>query len=81
MQTILKDAGLPYRINHRLVRGLDYYNRTVFEWVTTRLGAQGTICAGGRYDGLVAQLGGKPAPAAGSRARPRETLFSGKWSA
>lgn len=65
VQTTLKDAGLPYRINHRLVRGLDYYNRTVFEWVTTRLGAQGTICAGGRYDGLVAQLGGKPAPAAG----------------
>lgn len=65
VHTILKDAGLPYRINHRLVRGLDYYNRTVFEWVTTRLGAQGTICAGGRYDGLVAQLGGKPAPAAG----------------
>ena len=65
VQTLLKDAGLPYWINHRLVRGLDYYNRTVFEWVTTRLGAQGTICAGGRYDGLVAQLGGKPAPAAG----------------
>lgn len=65
VQAVLKDAGLPYRINHRLVRGLDYYNRTVFEWVTTRLGAQGTICAGGRYDGLVAQLGGKPAPAAG----------------
>ena len=65
VQTLLKDAGLPYRINHRLVRGLDYYNRTVFEWVTTRLGAQGTICAGGRYDGLVARLGGKPAPAAG----------------
>ncbi|NTV12050.1 MAG: histidine--tRNA ligase [Zoogloea sp.] len=65
VQAILKDAGLPYRINHRLVRGLDYYNRTVFEWVTTRLGAQGTICAGGRYDGLVSQLGGKPCPAAG----------------
>ena len=65
VQTLLKDAGMPYRINHRLVRGLDYYNRTVFEWVTTRLGAQGTICAGGRYDGLVAQLGGKSAPAAG----------------
>ncbi|TAN84652.1 MAG: histidine--tRNA ligase, partial [Gallionella sp.] len=48
-----------------LVRGLDYYNRTVFEWVTTRLGAQGTICAGGRYDGLVEQVGGKPAPATG----------------
>ena len=65
MQVFLKDAGIPYRINHRLVRGLDYYNRTVFEWVTTRLGAQGTICAGGRYDGLVEQLGGKPQPAAG----------------
>ncbi|MBN8441395.1 MAG: histidine--tRNA ligase [Thauera sp.] len=65
VQTFLKDAGVPYRINHRLVRGLDYYNRTVFEWVTTRLGAQGTVCAGGRYDGLVAQLGGKPQPAAG----------------
>lgn len=65
VQVILKDAGIPYRVNHRLVRGLDYYNRTVFEWVTTRLGAQGTVCAGGRYDGLVEQLGGKPAPAAG----------------
>ncbi|NMG64843.1 histidine--tRNA ligase [Azoarcus indigens] len=65
VQTLVKDAGIPFRVNHRLVRGLDYYNRTVFEWVTTRLGAQGTICAGGRYDGLVAQLGGKPQPAAG----------------
>jgi histidyl-tRNA synthetase len=65
VQALLKDAGIPYRINHRLVRGLDYYNRTVFEWVTTRLGAQGTVCAGGRYDGLVEQLGGKAAPAAG----------------
>ncbi|HRP95299.1 MAG TPA: histidine--tRNA ligase [Rhodocyclaceae bacterium] len=65
VQAILKDAGVPYRINHRLVRGLDYYNRTVFEWVTTRLGAQGTVCAGGRYDTLVEMLGGKPAPAAG----------------
>ena len=65
VQVFLKDAGIPYRINHRLVRGLDYYNRTVFEWVTTRLGAQGTICAGGRYDGLFEQLGGKPQPAAG----------------
>lgn len=65
VQTLLKDAGIHYRINHRLVRGLDYYNRTVFEWVTTRLGAQGTVCAGGRYDGLVEQLGGRPAPAAG----------------
>lgn len=65
VQVFLKDAGIPFRINHRLVRGLDYYNGTVFEWVTTRLGAQGTICAGGRYDGLFAQLGAKPLPAAG----------------
>ncbi|TAH44161.1 MAG: histidine--tRNA ligase [Betaproteobacteria bacterium] len=65
VQLFVRDAGIPFRINHRLVRGLDYYNRTVFEWVTTRLGAQGTICAGGRYDGLVAQLGGKSQPAAG----------------
>jgi histidyl-tRNA synthetase len=61
----LDDAGVVYRVNPRLVRGLDYYNFTVFEWVTDRLGAQGTVCAGGRYDGLVAQLGGKPAPASG----------------
>jgi histidyl-tRNA synthetase len=65
VQQVLRDAGVPFRINHRLVRGLDYYNRTVFEWVTTRLGAQGTICAGGRYDTLVELLGGKSAPAAG----------------
>jgi histidyl-tRNA synthetase len=65
VQALLKDAGRPYRINPRLVRGLDYYNLTVFEWVTTQLGAQGTVCAGGRYDGLVEQLGGKPAPACG----------------
>jgi histidyl-tRNA synthetase len=65
VQALLKDAGIPFRLNHRLVRGLDYYNLTVFEWVTDRLGAQGTICAGGRYDGLVGQLGGKPAPACG----------------
>ncbi|MFG7479620.1 His/Gly/Thr/Pro-type tRNA ligase C-terminal domain-containing protein, partial [Enterobacter hormaechei] len=51
--------------NQRLVRGLDYYNRTVFEWVTTSLGSQGTVCAGGRYDGLVEQLGGRAAPAVG----------------
>lgn len=62
---LIEAAGVPYRINPRLVRGLDYYNRTVFEWVTPRLGAQATICAGGRYDGLIEQLGGKPAPAAG----------------
>jgi histidyl-tRNA synthetase len=65
VQQLLKDAAIPYRINSRLVRGLDYYNLTVFEWVTDELGAQGTVCAGGRYDGLVAQLGGKPAPACG----------------
>jgi len=65
VQAILKQHGIPYEINTRLVRGLDYYNRTVFEWVTTRLGAQGTICAGGRYDGLIEQIGGKPAPACG----------------
>ena len=61
----LEDAGIAYTVNPRLVRGLDYYNHTVFEWVTDRLGAQGTVCAGGRYDGLVGQLGGKPAPACG----------------
>jgi histidyl-tRNA synthetase len=65
VQQVLKDIAIPYRINPRLVRGLDYYNLTVFEWVTDQLGAQGTVCAGGRYDGLVAQLGGKPAPACG----------------
>ncbi len=65
VQSLLKDAGRPYRINPRLVRGLDYYNLTVFEWVTDQLGAQGTVCAGGRYDGLVEQLGGKPSPACG----------------
>ena len=65
VQQTLKDLAIPYRINPRLVRGLDYYNLTVFEWVTDQLGAQGTVCAGGRYDGLVAQLGGKPAPACG----------------
>jgi len=65
LQQILHDQGISFEINHRLVRGLDYYNRTVFEWVTDQLGAQGTICAGGRYDGLIAQIGGKPAPACG----------------
>ena len=62
---LLDANGVDYEINPRLVRGLDYYNRTVFEWTTDRLGAQGTICAGGRYDDLVAQVGGKPTPAAG----------------
>ena len=61
----LDAAGIKYVLNDRLVRGLDYYNRTVFEWVTESLGAQGTICAGGRYDGLVEQLGGKATPAFG----------------
>jgi histidyl-tRNA synthetase len=65
VQQVLRDAGQPYEINPRLVRGLDYYNLTVFEWVTDRLGAQGTVCAGGRFDGLVEQLGGKSAPACG----------------
>ncbi|MCA1805502.1 MAG: histidine--tRNA ligase [Xanthomonadaceae bacterium] len=62
---LLDGAGLAYELNPRLVRGLDYYGRTVFEWVTTRLGAQGTVCAGGRYDGLVEYLGGRPTPAVG----------------
>ena len=62
---LLDKAGIKYSINQRLVRGLDYYNRTVFEWVTTSLGAQGTVCGGGRYDGLVSQLGGQPTPAVG----------------
>jgi len=65
VQRVLRDAGMPFTINPRLVRGLDYYNLTVFEWVTDKLGAQGTVCAGGRYDGLVEQLGGKPMPACG----------------
>ena len=62
---LLGDSGIAYTINHRLVRGLDYYNRTVFEWVTTKLGAQGTIAAGGRYDNLVERLGGSATPACG----------------
>ncbi len=62
---LLNDAGVAFVINHRLVRGLDYYNRTVFEWVTTKLGAQGTIAGGGRYDALVERLGGNPTPACG----------------
>ena len=61
----LTENGIQYEVNEKLVRGLDYYNRTVFEWVTDSLGAQGTVCAGGRYDGLVEQLGGKPAPGVG----------------
>lgn len=65
LQSLLAAAGIEYRINPRLVRGLDYYNLTVFEWNTNRLGAQGTVCGGGRYDGLFAQLGGKPTPGVG----------------
>ena len=65
LRSILDAAGVKYEINQRLVRGLDYYCKTVFEWVTDKLGAQGTVCAGGRYDGLVEQLGGKPTPAVG----------------
>jgi histidyl-tRNA synthetase len=65
LQACLDAVKIPYTVNPRLVRGLDYYNRTVFEWVTTELGAQGTICAGGRYDGLVEHFGGPSTPAVG----------------
>ena len=65
LQRLLRDHGRAFTINARLVRGLDYYNRTVFEWVTDRLGAQGTVTGGGRYDGLFEQLGGRPTPACG----------------
>lgn len=65
LQALLQDAGVAFTLNPRLVRGLDYYGRTVFEWVTDELGAQSTVCAGGRYDALVEQLGGKPTPAVG----------------
>lgn len=65
LQAILKANNVPYVINHRLVRGLDYYGKTVFEWVTSHLGSQATVCAGGRYDGLVEQLGGKATPGVG----------------
>ena len=65
LKQILDEAGLSYQVNPKLVRGLDYYGRTVFEWVTESLGAQGTVCAGGRYDTLVELLGGKPTPAVG----------------
>ena len=65
VKAALTAVGQPFTINPRLVRGMDYYNLTVFEWVTDRLGSQGTVCAGGRYDGLIEQIGGKPAPAVG----------------
>ena len=65
LKSLLSNAGVAFEVNPRLVRGLDYYNNCVFEWVTDSLGAQGTVCGGGRYDGLVEQLGGKPTVAAG----------------
>ena len=65
LRRMLDKKQLPYKVNPHIVRGLDYYNRTVFEWMTDTLGAQGTICGGGRYDGLVEQIGGKPAPGVG----------------
>jgi histidyl-tRNA synthetase len=65
VQQLLRELAIPFRLNARLVRGLDYYNRTVFEWVSDELGAQGTVCGGGRYDPLIQMLGGKPAPACG----------------
>jgi histidyl-tRNA synthetase len=65
VQNILRNNNVPFTINPRLVRGMDYYNRTVFEWVTDQLGAQGTVCGGGRYDPLVEMFGGKPTPACG----------------
>jgi histidyl-tRNA synthetase len=65
LRAMLDAVGIDYVLNPKLVRGLDYYGLTVFEWTTTLLGAQGTVCAGGRYDGLVEQLGGKPTPAVG----------------
>ena len=65
VQALLREAGVEFAVNPRLVRGLDYYNDTVFEWTTRSLGAQGALCAGGRYDGLFEQIGGKPAPACG----------------
>jgi histidyl-tRNA synthetase len=65
LKKLLAAAGVEFTLNPRLVRGLDYYNLTVFEWISDALGAQGTVCGGGRYDGLFAQLGGKPAPGVG----------------
>jgi histidyl-tRNA synthetase len=65
VRAVLDAAGIAYRVNPRLVRGMDYYNLTVFEWITDKLGSQGTVCGGGRYDGLFEQLGGKPTPAVG----------------
>jgi len=65
LQLMLTDSGVPFTVNPRLVRGLDYYSRTVFEWITDALGSQNAVCSGGRYDGLIALLGGTPTPAIG----------------
>ena len=65
LRGLLDDNGIAYEVNPNIVRGLDYYNKTVFEWTTKTLGSQGTVCGGGRYDGLVEQLGGKPSPGIG----------------
>ncbi len=75
LQKYLTHAGISFEVNPNLVRGLDYYTKTVFEWVTDKLGAQGTVCAGGRYDGLVEQLGGKPTPAVGFSFGMERTLL------
>ena len=75
VQAGLREAGIPFAVNPRLVRGLDYYNRTVFEWVSDRLGAQSAICSGGRYDGLFEQLGGKPTPGCGFGIGVERTLL------
>ena len=75
VQAGLREAGVAYTINPRLVRGLDYYNLTVFEWVSGRLGAQNAICSGGRYDGLAGQLGGRPTPGCGFGIGVERTLL------
>jgi histidyl-tRNA synthetase len=75
VQAGLDAAGIPFSINPRLVRGLDYYNLTVFEWVSDRLGAQSAVCSGGRYDGLCEQLGGKPTPGCGFGIGVERTLL------
>ncbi len=75
VQDGVREAGIAFRVNPRLVRGLDYYNATVFEWVTTRLGAQSAVCSGGRYDGLFEQLGGRPTPGCGFGIGTERTLL------
>jgi histidyl-tRNA synthetase len=75
-QRLLSDAGVEFTVNPRLVRGMDYYNRTVFEWITDRIGSQSTIAGGGRYDGLFAMLGGKPTPACGFGLGMERTLLT-----